>query len=289
VLTPSERVKAITEIARRLGQDDWSLIDLTLRQFKLSATDVWQGNDRVAYVMNMIEAATDAILLSLGQHVGYEHQSDRPQVEPDFWRPGYFRLFVTHLAAERAFATQLQAELFSLGISSFVAHNDIEPTREWQDEIEAALASCDSLLALLHPSFHASNWTDQEVGYVMGRGLLIVAVKYGQDPYGFIGRFQALQGQGKDAKTLAREVLDILCSHRQTRKRMAESLVTLLERSDTYAGAKASMDLLDQAQYWDAALTSRLRSAVLSNGQVHDAWGVPQRVEQFIKRMETGT
>src|SRR2546426_742584 len=231
-----------------------------------------RGRSRSSYVMEMIQNAEDATLLALGQHVGYEHSSSRPQVGPAFWRSGYFRLFIAHLADHRALAGDLQRELFGFAISSFVAHNDIEPTREWQDEIESALASCDGLLALLHPGFHESNWTDQEIGYAMGRGVLPVALRCGQDPYGFIGRFQAMQGHGKEAATVARELFAVLRSHRQTRQRMAESLVTRLEHSDTFAGAKASMDLLDDVQYWDAALTSRVRTAVRSNGQVRDAW-----------------
>src|SRR5208283_1859713 len=74
----------------------------------------------------------------------------------------------------------------------FVAHEDIHPTTEWQNEIENALFSMDAFVALMTQEFHDSLWTDQEVGVAFGRGVPIIAVKLGRDPYGFIGKFQAL-------------------------------------------------------------------------------------------------
>jgi hypothetical protein len=51
--------------------------------------------------------------------------------------------------------------LRSFGVSAFVAHENIEPTK-WQDEIEKALLSMNALAAILMPGFHESKWTDQE-------------------------------------------------------------------------------------------------------------------------------
>ena len=67
-MTPSERIKLISDIADHFAEDDWSVIDLTLRQFKLPWTDEWSGN-RHAYIMAMIEEADDHVLLSLADHL----------------------------------------------------------------------------------------------------------------------------------------------------------------------------------------------------------------------------
>lgn len=188
-LSPSQRVHIISEIARRLGDEKWPFIDLTLQQFGLESTDIWQGSDRQSYVIQMIDRADDRDLIALSRHLGYEMTSSRLQGEPSFWQAGFSRGFVSHLARFRRFAGEIQQEMVLYGMSSFVAHNDIEPTTEWQDEIELALASCDAMLVLLHPGFHESHWTDQEIGYAMGRGIIIATVRLGTDPYGFIGRF----------------------------------------------------------------------------------------------------
>jgi hypothetical protein len=135
------------------------------------------------------------------------------------------------LATHKVFAAELQTYLLGYGISSFVAHNDIEPTSEWQNEIESALATCDSLVALLHEEFHKSNWTDQEIGFAMGRGVPVCSVRLGQTPYGFIGRFQAFNGHGKSAEYLAKELFESYLKNKQTERKMTEAIVTMFEDS----------------------------------------------------------
>src|ERR1700728_902268 len=170
-LSPSQRVVLIKEISNRLGTEDYPLIDVTLKQFSLPWSDDWQGN-KDSYVMKMVHEASDETLIDLAEHVGFSFERAAvPAIDPPFWQKRMFRLFVSHLATYRAFAADLQTALLDLGISCFVAHNDIEPTEDWQTQIQLALATCDSLIALLHPGFHISNWTDQEIGFAMGRGV----------------------------------------------------------------------------------------------------------------------
>jgi hypothetical protein len=76
--------------------------------------------------------------------------------------------------------------------SGFVAHMDVRPTREWQEEIENTLATMHGFVTLMTPDYHDSDWADQEVGYAVAQGVPIIAVTLGQDRYGFIGKFQAL-------------------------------------------------------------------------------------------------
>jgi hypothetical protein len=283
-LTPSQRVVLMKEISVRLGAESWPLIDTTLRQFALPWSDEWRGQAD-AYVLNMIDAASDDVLIDLAQHVGYKF--DEPvtlRVDPPFWRSGMLRLFVTHLAAHREFAGYLQEALLPFGISCFVAHNDIEPTLEWQTQIETALATCDVLVALLHDKFHESKWTDQEIGFAMGRGVPAFAIRLGETPYGFIGRFQAFNGTGKSAVDLARELFDSYRKNKQTQKKMGEVVVGLFENSWSFAAAKQHMDYLEELEIWEPSFSSRIRAASQSNSQVSGAWGVPQRVEALVKK-----
>ncbi|NBV24079.1 MAG: TIR domain-containing protein, partial [Proteobacteria bacterium] len=78
------------------------------------------------------------------------------------WPEGRFRLFLSHLAKHKVEVSKLKDELALYGISSFVAHEAIQPSLEWQREIELALRSMHGLLALITPDFNASFWTDQE-------------------------------------------------------------------------------------------------------------------------------
>lgn len=195
-----------------------------------------------------------------------------------------FRLIISHLSSNRSYAADLQASLLLHGVSSFVAHNDIEPTKEWQTEIETALATCDSLVALLHKDFHQSNWTDQEIGFAMGRGLPVFAVKFDHGPYGFIGRFQAFDGNNKKPFELAAELFDTFRKHKQTQGRMAQALIALFETSESFSLSKTLINYIEELQVWDSSFSFRLQTAVKSNTQISEAWGVPERVNAVIEK-----
>ncbi len=191
-LSRSQRLTLIKEIADRLSRESRAFINATLKQFGLPRGPA--GGYDHPYVLAQIEDAKDQELIELADHLGFTVDFEPSlqslkgaPVECKAWRSGAFRLFLSHLAKEREYAAELQEHLTKYGISCFVAHEDIKPTREWQDEIEAALATCDALLALLHPGFHESLWTDQEIGYVMGRGLPAFAVRLGEEPYALPG------------------------------------------------------------------------------------------------------
>ncbi len=283
-LSPSQRIALIKEIAGRLATEDWPLIDLTLKQFSLPWRDAWEGT-KDAYVLRMIEDAQDESLVDLAQHVGFRFEDvTTRRIDPPFWRKGMLRVFVSHLAAHRDFAGKLQESLLDFGVSCFIAHNDIEPTQEWQSQIETALATCDTLVALLHKDFHVSKWTDQEIGFAMGRGLPAFAVRFDQDPYGFIGRFQAFNGNGKTASELARELFDAYRKNKQTQRRMGEVLIGLFEESGSFAQAKARIGYLEELEMWEPSFSIRVRSAAKANSQIADSWGVPERVAALVKK-----
>jgi hypothetical protein len=109
------------------------------------------------------------------------------------WGDEGFRLFLSHKAEVKVQTGHLKKRLSIFGISAFVAHQDIRPTREWQDEIENALHCMDAFAALLTGDFHDSDWTDQEVGFALARGVPVIAVQLERDPYGFLGKFQGLR------------------------------------------------------------------------------------------------
>lgn len=115
-----------------------------------------------------------------------------PAAADRIWGATGYRVFLSHKTEVKRQTSELKSQLEIFGCSAFVAHEDIHPTKAWQDEIESALATMDAFVALLTDGFHDSLWTDQEVGFAVGRGIPIIAVRLGRDPYGFIGKFQAM-------------------------------------------------------------------------------------------------
>jgi hypothetical protein len=68
-MKPSDRIKIISEIANSLAPADYSLIDLTLREFGLPWREQWY-RDKIGYVVEMIQTADDQCLLDLASHLG---------------------------------------------------------------------------------------------------------------------------------------------------------------------------------------------------------------------------
>lgn len=81
----------------------------------------------------------------------------------------------------------------------FVAHEEIEPSLGWQEVIESALGTCDALIAFYTPDFRESAWCDQEVGWALGRGLIMIPVHLSANPHGFAGAIQAVPASLDDA------------------------------------------------------------------------------------------
>jgi hypothetical protein len=123
------------------------------------------------------------------------------------WGDDGYRVFMSHKSEVKQETSELKEHLRVFGISCFVAHQDIHPTKEWQDEIENALASMDGFVALMTEGFRKSEWTDQEVGFAVAMRVPIIAVQMGQAPYGFIGKFQGLSSTWH---TAAEEIVKIL-------------------------------------------------------------------------------
>jgi hypothetical protein len=212
-----------------------------------------------------------------------------PEEIPSFWQPGFFRLFITHVAASKAYAHQLKELLARFGIAAFVAHDDIEPTREWQTEIERALRTMDALAAIISPDFLSSRWCDQEVGIAIGRSKLVVPLRAGADPHGFLAKYQGLQALGVDVGTIVERVVEILTMHPMSASRMAEALVDRLASSSTWAGSKRTMTLLERVPRLNASQVARLIRVIEENDQVGKAFGVPEKIRGLVARVGEST
>lgn len=167
-----------------------------------------------------------------------------PLHDSKFWLPNHFRLFISHLNKDKRSAGNLKGALTRYGISAFVAHEDIAPTKEWLDEIEKALFSMDALAAILSPGFHNSNWTDHEVGFSLGRGVLVLPIRYGLDPYGLIGKYQGLQAKDRHLREVAKSVFDALLLNPQTRAKLVGCLVDQFVVCGSREIALAKLELL---------------------------------------------
>lgn len=189
-------------------------------------------------------------------------------------------LFISHSVKQAVEVGALKDSLRPYGINAFVTHQDINPTEEWRDVIESALRTCEAMAAYVTPDFHPSFWTDQEVGVCLARAILIIPIRKGATPYGFMGKYQALLGGTKNR--LAEDIHAIRESNVLTASRLraakieieASQAVEALEQAWSYNAARAAFGRLLRVpeEHLTEDLLERIERACVSNNELTAQW-----------------
>jgi len=103
------------------------------------------------------------------------------------------RIFLSYSHKDKNLSGELKKKLERNGFETFMAHEDIEPSKKWEEEIIRNLKKCDIFIPIISKNFKESKWTDQETGIAFAEDKLIIPINIGLVPYGFIGKYQALK------------------------------------------------------------------------------------------------
>ncbi|OJX56133.1 MAG: hypothetical protein BGO84_07640 [Dysgonomonas sp. 37-18] len=140
----------------------------------------------------------------------------------------------------------------------------------WANEIESALKTMHCLCAIITPEFNNSKWCDQEVGYALGRNILVIPIRKGCDPYGLFGKVQGIQSNGKSANKLAEEIFHILCSNKISQKTYLKILAGLLLNSKNNNEASKWLNLIKDIKSMDNEIIEFIHSNYLKNDNLTD-------------------
>jgi signal recognition particle subunit SEC65 len=222
----TQRLELIDKIGRELqARYKFDEIDQFLRHYNLIPPPAPSYNSKWLYSKEGLQPASTeqlteiaaALELNLPALLGLS------VIHPDCWKDGsQFRLFISHLAIHKVKAMRLKEALAPYHISCFVAHEDINPTRAWQDEILRALSKMDAMLTVHTDGFSESIWCQQEIGFALGRSVKVIALRMEEDPKGFIATEQAILLRKRNAEQVSEEIASILTNHPSTKSRMAE-------------------------------------------------------------------
>jgi TIR domain len=220
--------------------------------------------------------------------------SSKPTTNPDsqhFWKPGMLRLFISHKDKHKVKANALAQALQPFGISSFVAHDTIEPMSEWRKEIMKGLETMEAMLVFLTDDFEDSTFTNQEVGFALGANKPVLSLKLGRkDPPGFINHEQALRGNIDDADASAQSLYPLLASAVGKKTRLDDSLVAAFISSTDFNETKARFDRM-------AGLVTKLSDKQLAaivdgfyrNDQLYHAGHLVSKFERLRRYLEGAT
>jgi hypothetical protein len=178
----------------------------------------------------------------------------------DFWIKGYVKLFVSHLSSNRKQMSLLKSHLAKWGVSAFIAHEDIQASREWRDEVEAGLDTMDILAAVVEPGFKDSEWCAQEVGYALGRKVDVLPLMAGLTPFGFFGKYQGIQIKGKIPKDVACEIVKVLVKKPEHRSNILQSMTKAFSK----LSSEEKVDLMQKLADWDLLTESFAQARTLA-------------------------
>lgn len=100
--------------------------------------------------------------------------------------------FISHSSQDRFVAHEFATALRRLGISPFLAHDDLPVATSWREELLRNLQNCEIFVALLSRDFRESEWCAMECGFILSRKEVII-LPYSIDgtlPFGFLSAIQ---------------------------------------------------------------------------------------------------
>jgi TIR domain-containing protein len=224
-------------------------------------------NENIAEVFLEMEVAEDGDWRQESGLLITTSRTVAPEGAKRIWgEEGGYRIFLSHKSEVKKEAAQLQEDLEVFGVSAFVAHKDIHPTRAWQDEIENALHTMDAFVAVMTKDFHDSDWTDQEVGIALARGVPVIALRLGRDPYGFLGKFQALSTDWANAPE---EIVKVLVKQ----DRMLSAYLSAVRGCTSFENGNKLSRILPKVERLSEQQVNELVAAYNENSEVRGSFG----------------
>ena len=188
--------------------------------------------------------------------------------------------------------SSLRGKLAKFGITAFVAHNDITPSKQWREVIKAGLRSCHMMVAILHDDFHKSQWCDQEVGWALGRGIPIATLcrtlEFERGIDGFLEEVQDVQldpsngtGEWRAAQEIFRAAIRSVKPPEPVRRALAEALIA----SPNFDNSRNLRPAVQRQDQWEQASLDRLKCAVQTNRQVYEAVVTERTLPDLISEL----
>jgi hypothetical protein len=177
--------------------------------------------------------------------------------------------FMSYQTEDRLAAAAVAHMLEGLGIQTFMAHEHIEVSVQWRDEILRQLGLADLFVPILSQRYYVSIWCKQESGIAAFRRMTMIPLSAdGSIPQGFMGHIQSSLLQG--LQPTYQQIFPGLAAHDITFT--INAIINIISRSGNFRGAEYNFQLL--LPYLNRATDAQivqLLNACHRNGQVHHA------------------
>lgn len=264
-----QRIQLILRIRDALRETSWDDETLLLETFGVG--ERVEDSDGTISMLKWLHGSDDGALLALGQYL--QLLSNEPNSVSDAGQgaetePKQLFVFATHLSNHRKYLGEVEAALKQYAVTLFVAHDSIPMDAPWEPEIVNALNACHAGAVFVHPGIHQSFYCMQEAGWMLGRGIPIARLMFGESPKALLGAQQGRQCVGQSATKVAGAIIDWCLTHEALLPHVAESLATALNDSGGYSTTDAVWSRLTEVPNLSTAQLGTVLHAAEQNSQV---------------------
>lgn len=209
--------------------------------------------------------------------------SGQMAADASFWKSDLIKVFISHRDGAKSLAHDLATRLERLGMTSFVAHDTIEPDEDWQREIEKALHTMDVMIALLTEKFFESAWTNQEIGFALAKGVPVISLKVSNvDPAGFIRNRQAIKGNSARMVDCALTVSQTIIKRLGNSQSIRRAILARFTNAPNFASAGEFFADVEGLQILTEAEVDQLVLAFNQNDQIRNCFALTDN-QRFLK------
>ncbi|WP_277246176.1 hypothetical protein [Micrococcus terreus] len=272
------RIRVIQRVRDALTSMTWEDQDLILSTFEVGELPDNPYGDGPTLTQWLNSNITDQQLHALAQHLEVLDNEAQPMVNtPTTETSESLFIFASHLSTHRELLGHVARELQLFHVDMFVAHDSIAMDAPWEHAIVEALNRCHAGAAFIHPGLHDSFYCMQEIGWMLGRGVPIARLLFGEAPKGLLGNLQGKPLANKTAQEVSEALLDWAGTHANLAGPLAESLTLALENSRSFNHTDRIWERLKGISELTPRQLERVIHAAELNNQVYGAsemvWG----------------
>jgi len=194
------------------------------------------------------------------------------------------KIFLSYHSSDKVLAGQIKLRLYHYGLDVFLAHEDIQPTEEWQTRILSELKRTDVFLPLLTDNFITSKWTAQECGVAVAKGIFIVSLKVSIDPFGFLSKYQAFNFKIENVERSCSGIAKVIHKNKKLQKRFLDGLILSFGQSGTFEEAKQRSSLVNEFDGYNGRQANDVLRKAIDNSQIHKSFGARRQLDIFLKK-----
>ncbi len=205
-----------------------------------------------------------------------------------------YDIFVSHSHEDYDQVKDFVDKLKEYGFSVFLAHRDIRPTTEWQNEILRVVNSTKVFITYITQSFKESDWCDQETGIAVAKGEKIIPINTPPHlPYGFIGKYQGIRLPNSEERNpmhidtigdkLSVSIVEALYEDPQTKDITKHKIFNQLKQIRSYHQTDLIFSVLEKVDLFSDEEKTAILNAYDTNNQISGAGSADSLVNRIRK------